>query len=67
MQDAISPDSNIPPEIPVSATEVFLSSVEAKTASPLHKRLLKAAQGRDSKESIEVELRKIVAEIIHEN
>ena len=51
---------------PLPQLEAFLQAVERKTTDEVHRRLLKAARDGDPATAIEVELGKVISEILHE-
>jgi hypothetical protein len=49
-----------------TALDLFFKSLEMRTDDPVHRRLLKAAQKDDPSGSVELELKTIMEEILHE-
>ena len=53
-------------DVATTALDLFFQRLEALTENPVHRRLLKAAQGDEPLASVERELRKIMEEILRE-
>lgn len=54
------------PHSVASSVEALLASIESKTVSSTHKRLLKAARAAAPQQTMETELAKILEEQLHE-